>query len=81
MMDWNGNGHMTTGGWLWMGIWSVLVIAGIVAFAWYAVRTLDSRRERGGVQSASEILDRRYAAGELDDEEYDRRSKRLSKGS
>lgn len=72
MMDWNG---MTTWAWLWMGLWSIIAIAGLVTLAWWTVCRLDSRRN----QSSSEILDGRYAAGKIDDEECDRRSKQLAK--
>jgi uncharacterized membrane protein len=77
MMDWNGNGHMTTWAWLWMGMWGVLVIAGIVALVLWAGRTRDSRRDRGGAGAAPEATDGRHATGELEGEEHDHRREQL----
>lgn len=53
----------------------VLVVLGIVGL----IRSLSTgeRRERPGIETAEEILSRRYAAGEIDHEEYVRRRQEL----
>jgi putative membrane protein len=81
-MMWNGNGHWGSGGdWLTLALIVVVVIAVIVAIV-FLVRSLT--RSAGGTSSASaappastgipespqDILKRRYAAGEIDREEY-----------
>lgn len=58
--------------WWWMGV-AMLVFWGLVA---WVVVTLVRQGERGGRGSGGprEILDERYARGEIDDPEYRRRS-------
>lgn len=59
--------------WFWMGA-LMLVFWGLVA--WVAVTFLrQADRPRGGNgRDAQEILDERYAKGEIEDDEYRRRS-------
>jgi len=68
MMSWYGG--MGLGAWLFMGGFWVLLLVLIV---WLVVRLLPGR-ERGGPgqvrQSPEEILDARFARGELDENEY-----------
>lgn len=58
-------------GWMWL--WPVLVVAGLVVLGYLAVRLAtggwptDRTPARG---SARDILDGRYARGEIDEEEY-----------
>lgn len=67
-------------GWVWMlGFW-VLVIWAVTAL----VRRQPDRRDAGPRDAhrdldAREILDRRYASGEIDDAEYERRRARLER--
>jgi putative membrane protein len=74
MMYWNGDWN----GWAWfvMGL-SMLVFWGLIAFAiWLVLRgfaTANSTRPAAPGPSAEETLRQRYAAGELDDEEFNRR--------
>ena len=59
---------MGFGGWMFMGLfWVVLIGLG----AWLVVALLPRVRS-GGPETPEEILDRRYARGELDTEEYRR---------
>src|SRR2546430_11221181 len=59
---------MGFGGWMFMGLfWVVLIGLG----AWLVVALLPRVRS-GGSETPEEILDRRYARGELDTEEYRR---------
>ena len=68
-MPWHyGNGwwHM---GFMWL-FWLVL----IVIVVWLIVRSTSGRLSTGEAQeSPEEILKRRYARGEIDKDEYDRR--------
>lgn len=54
-----------------MVLWWIIGLAAIVAFVWVLVRMGRSRAE--GTSSAEEMLRRRYAAGEIDEEEFRRR--------
>ncbi len=77
MMDWYGNG-MGTGGWvamiaMMMIFWGLVILAGVLIF-----RGSSHRRNDAGTQHASalEILDDRFARGEVDPEEYEARKVR-----
>ncbi|MDG5778502.1 SHOCT domain-containing protein [Haloarculaceae archaeon H-GB2-1] len=62
-------------GWGWMLLW-MIVLVGVPAALIYAlvVRAGDGQDE----SDALDVLRRRYAEGEIDDEEYDRRRERLT---
>lgn len=68
---------------LWLLLWGVLGIAvlvlAVVGGAWL-VRNLSGRNspQRTEAESAEEILQRRYAAGEIDEDEFFRRQSGLS---
>jgi len=69
MMGWYGGG-MGLGAWLFMGTFWVLLLALIV---WLVVRLLPSgNRPAAGApaQSPEEILDARFARGEIDEQTY-----------
>ena len=68
MMGWYGTG-MGFGGWLFMGLFWVALLALIV---WLVVRLLPSRERptAAGNDSPEEILDRRFARGEIDEQTY-----------
>ena len=75
--------HMGDGWGWWMGfgwIWMIILVAVIV---WAVLRLTDRGGGRheplGPVEpSAREILERRYAAGELSDEQYEAMRRRLT---
>lgn len=75
MTDWYGNG-MGTGGWLAMMaiFWGLVILAGVMIFR-------GSGRSRLGVgaqdRGALEMLDERFARGEVDREEYEARKAAL----
>lgn len=74
MMDGDYNGMMGGGyGWMmaWMLIWFLVAIA-LVAVAVFAVVRFSGPRTKSRDAALSELR-RRYAAGELDDDEYRRR--------
>jgi|tagenome__1003787_1003787.scaffolds.fasta_scaffold12109877_1 putative membrane protein len=60
-------------GWVW--IWPVAVLVGLVLLGYAATRFVQGREPslRPGASSARHILDERYARGEIDEEEYQRR--------
>ncbi|PWU47300.1 hypothetical protein DLE60_33790 [Micromonospora globispora] len=66
-MMWNG----PMMGWMW--IWSLLVLAVLVALVWLTVRLAGGHLAGPSASSARKILDERYARGEVDEEEYRRR--------
>lgn len=72
MMYWGD--HMSTGGWIFSVLATLIFIALIVALiAWFLSATSreDSGRDDTGGGSAQEILDRRLASGELTVEQYE----------
>lgn len=88
MMDGYGYGSMM--GWSWV-FW-VLIIVGIVLLVILAVRLFSGGTNRTGTgggnygtdtgtSPARQILDERYARGELDTEEYRERIKALGEGT
>jgi putative membrane protein len=69
MMGWY-SGGMGPGAWLLMGLFWVALLALIV---WLVVRLLPSNNRPSpgaGIDSAEEILDRRFARGEIDEPTY-----------
>lgn len=59
--------------WWWMGV-GMLLFWGLVAFGIVMLVRLGGRSGSSGRREAREILDERYARGEIDDDEYRRRS-------
>jgi putative membrane protein len=79
MMWWNdGPG---TGGWLVMSLimvafWGLLVVAGVLAW-----RGIDRGGRRGsGKSTAQQVLDERFARGEIDEDDYRHRDELLRSG-
>jgi putative membrane protein len=80
--------HMMGGGWgiammLGMGLLWLLLLAAIVAgVVWAARRVWDrageTRRTRAGNDTSLDILRRRYAAGELSRDEFERMRRELA---
>lgn len=63
--DWD---HMGGWGWFWGTLMMLTWVAVIVAVVWLVTR--GTRRDEPGPPRAREILDERYARGELSTDEY-----------
>ncbi|MBW0116361.1 SHOCT domain-containing protein [Pseudonocardia abyssalis] len=69
-------------GWFW--VWPTLVVIGLVLLGYLAYRLTQNRRPGAdtapvaGPTSARQILDERYARGEINDEEYRQRRDTLT---
>ena len=81
MMGWGNQGcGMGWFGGIFMILFWVLVIAGII----YSIRYLVTGKSAASGREGSdplEILQKRYASGEIDDEEYEERKRVLESGS
>ena len=67
------NNHMG-GGWWWvMGIGWLVFLAVIAMVATYVVRQSGDRGSRAASSGAEDVLAERFARGEIDDDEYQRR--------
>lgn len=71
---WPMDGHM---GWMWL--WWLFGAALLVLLVWAVARAAGSTAPRRDEDSPEAILKRRYARGELDEQEYDRRLNNLRK--
>lgn len=66
-------------GWAWMGLMPLLWIALIALIVWAVVKlTQGPGKAPRGTESAGEILDRRYAHGEIDSDTYRQMREHLS---
>jgi len=59
----------------WMWIWPVLVLVGLAILAYVGVRLAQGgwSAPPGSSSTARQILDERYARGEIDEDEYQHR--------
>ena len=79
------NSGMT--GWWWMIGWGLLVVIGIVLLAVVAVRLLSARHPNRSGQdfatrsTARQVLDERYARGDLTNDEYHERVRTIGQGN
>ena len=71
--------HWGFGGW-WMGLAMILFWVAVVAVIVWVVRTANEREEPPRRSNALDVLDERYARGEIDDDEYERRREMLRRG-
>lgn len=64
----------------WMGLSMILFWVGVIAVAIWAIRAADRRSSRDpSVRRALDVLEERYARGEIDDEEFERRKATLER--
>ncbi len=68
-----GMGEMMLGMLLWGLVGLALLVLAVVAVVWLIRRSDNAGRMQRGQEPPEEILRRRYAAGELDEDEYLRR--------
>lgn len=73
MMHWYGGGYEY--GWIWMLLSATFWIVLIGLLAWGVTALVGTRRQRD--ETALDILERRYASGEIDDQEFERRRQAL----
>lgn len=82
MYDSGWGGHsffgMGLGGGLIMLLFWLVVVVAIVALVRWLSGTQTSSGHRGDKTQALEILEERYARGEIDDEEYQKKRRNLS---
>ncbi len=72
-MHWNYGWGMGGFGWLFMVIFWVLVIIGVI----YLIRLVVGTKGEGKTETALDILKKRYARGEINKEEYEEKKKDL----
>jgi putative membrane protein len=74
LADWNDRmmGRNGGGRWVWGGLMMIVLIAVIALVVWLVVRA-SHRSGVGSSRSARDILNERYARGEIDSKEYDER--------
>ncbi len=74
----DGFGHMTWGGHgIFGGLMMVIFWAFIIGLIFLAVRGFSNRSDTGKGQSAMDVLRERYARGEIDEDEFERRRGKL----
>lgn len=71
---WSMYGHM---GWMWL--WSLPAVVLLAVLFWAVTRGVGAGSARRHEDSPETVLKRRYARGELDDQEYDRKLNQLRK--
>jgi putative membrane protein len=77
MMYWYGGHHMGAWGWLLMILLSILFWGGLLATVAFVFARLTSGVQRG--DDARQLLDERFARGEIDVDEYARRRDLLAR--
>jgi putative membrane protein len=86
--DWDGQSdHMSSGDWWWMALMMLFWVAVLALLVWAVVRlsrAIESHhsssggvRPSGNRETPRELLDRRYAAGEIDSATYSEMRTRL----
>jgi len=60
---------------MWI-LWTVCIVF-IVVIVVLAVNALQSKKDERDTESPMDVLKKRYARGEIDDEEFERRKERL----
>ncbi len=81
MMDWNDVGGSWGNGWM-IGMMLVVLLISLGFGAWALVTlTRSDKRTPAATESARQILDRRLASGEIDQEQYQQLRRTLANGS
>lgn len=81
MMD--GGGNHTMGGWMggWMALWAVLALALVVLAVVATVWLIKHLSGSSAGDDHAKVLERRYAAGDIDREEFLQRREDLARRS
>ncbi len=66
--------HMMSGGFMWI-FWIIMIIGFILLIRWVIQQSRSNDAKRS--ESALEILKKRYAEGEIDEEEFKQKKKDL----
>lgn len=78
MNGWDG-WQMAGWGWGWMFLWGILILTVVVLLVWAIARAAASPRAPDEADAAIAVLRRRFAAGEIDQEEFERRCAALER--
>ncbi len=73
MMGYGDFGAMGGVGWIWMGLFWIVVLGAVI----WGVRALSGRRTSSTDTGALETLRQRYARGEIEQEEYEQTKRTL----
>lgn len=65
------------GGWFGMGSWWILAVVLLVVVGGFLFRRTGDDAGSSGRESARDILDKRYARGEIEREEYEQKKRDL----
>jgi uncharacterized membrane protein len=69
-------GYYDSGNWIWMTLMMVLIVAGVLAFGIWGVRTT-TKHQATTTDPAIDVLRRRLASGEISQDDYDKTRKIL----
>ncbi|OGW51186.1 MAG: hypothetical protein A2078_13445 [Nitrospirae bacterium GWC2_57_9] len=64
-------------GWIFMIVFWIAVIAGVVLLVRWIASSMDKERGPQSQESALDMLKKRYAKGEISKEEYERKKRRF----
>jgi putative membrane protein len=73
---WNGHMMDSGAGWVWMSLMMIVAVVAVVLAVWVIVRASSGTHQPIG-RSAKDILDERYARGEIDTADYEERLRKL----
>ena len=76
-MPWHGYGHMMFGGLMMLAFWVLLIVAVVLVARWL-LGTTGHGPGASRTSSALQILEERYARGDIDREEFEERKRHLS---
>lgn len=79
-MDW-GYGHMMFGGLMMILFWGAVIVAVVLVARWLSAQGHAGRTGPGARRDALDILRERFARGEINEEEFDRRRQLLRRDS
>lgn len=65
-------------GWIFMILFWVVIIVAVVALAKWMITSSSRGRRNGGDSAALDILKERYAKGEIDEQEFQKRTRDLT---